>query len=83
VSSGDLSLIDLFVAARDDVEDLTRNVSFDTADCLQFGMALCYSPRHIFLGLWVKSQPSDCNDVERAVGRAIATSVQSVARCFA
>jgi hypothetical protein len=31
VSSGDLSLIDLFVAARDDVEDLTRNVSFDTA----------------------------------------------------
>jgi len=28
VSSGDLSLIDLFVPSRDDVEDFTRDVSF-------------------------------------------------------
>jgi hypothetical protein len=39
VSSGDLNPIDLFVAAGDDVKDLTRNVSFNTPDCLEFGMA--------------------------------------------
>jgi hypothetical protein len=83
VSSGDLGLIDLFVAARDNVEDFARNVSFDTTDCLQFGMALCYTPRHIFLSLRIKPQPSDRDDVERAVGRAIATSVQSVSCGFA
>ena len=54
MSSGDLSLIDLFMAARDDVEELTCNVSFDTADCLQFGMTLGYAARDIFLGLQVK-----------------------------
>ncbi len=75
MSSGDLSLIDLFVAARDDVEELTCNVSFDTADCLQFGMTLGYAARDIFLGLRVKPQPSNRYDMERAVGCAVATSV--------
>ena len=54
MSSGDLSRIDLFVAAGDDVEDLTCNVSFDTTDCLEFGMALCYTPRDIFPGLRIR-----------------------------
>ena len=75
MSSGDLSLIDLFVAADDDVEDLTCNVSFDTTDCLEFGMALCYTPRDIFLGLRIKPQPSYRDDVERTVRRAVTTSV--------
>jgi hypothetical protein len=44
MSSSDLSLIYLFVAARDDVEDFARNVSFDAADCFQFGMALRVGP---------------------------------------
>jgi len=75
VSSGDLSLIDLFVAAGDDVEDLTCNVSFDTTDCLEFGVALCYTPLDIFLSLRIKPQPSYRDDVERTVGRAVTTSV--------
>ena len=75
MSSGDLSLIDLFVAAGDDVEDLTCNVSFDTTDCLEFGVALCYTPRDIFLCLRIKPQPSYRDDVERAVRRAVTTSV--------
>lgn len=82
MSSSNLILIYLFVAARDDVEDFARNVSFDAADCFQFGMALGYSTRHVFLGLWIKPQPSDCDDMKRAIGCAVAASVQSVSRRF-
>ena len=82
MSSSDLSLVYLFVATRDDVEDFTRNVSFDAADCFEFGMALGYSARHIFLGLLIKPQPSDCDGMKRAFGRTVATSVQSVSRRF-
>jgi hypothetical protein len=36
VSSSDLSLIDLFVATRNDVEDLACDVSFEAADRFEF-----------------------------------------------
>ena len=83
MSSSDLSLIYLFVAMRDDVEDFARDVSFDAADCFEFGVALGYATRHVVLGFRIKPQPSDCDDVERAVGRAVAPSIQSVSRRFA
>jgi len=38
VSSGDLSLIDLVVATRDDVEDFTCDVTFQAADRFQLGL---------------------------------------------
>lgn len=78
MSSSDLSLIYQFVLTCDDVEDFARNVSFDAADRFEFGVALGYSSRHVFLGLWVKPQPSDCDDVKGAVGCAVAAPIQSV-----
>ena len=63
MSSRDLSLIDPFVATRDDDEDLAYDVSFEAADRFKFGMALGYSTCHIFFGLRIKPRPSDCNDV--------------------
>ena len=72
MSSRDLSLIDLFAPSRDDVEDFASYVSFDAADCFEFGMALGYSARHVFSGLWIQSQPSNCNDMKRAVGGTVA-----------
>jgi len=63
VSSSDLSLIDLPVATRDDVEYFACYVSFEAADRFEFGMALGYSTGNVFLGLRIKSQSSDGNDV--------------------
>ena len=43
MSSSDLSLIDLSVASRDDVEDFACDVSLEAADRFKFRMALGYS----------------------------------------
>lgn len=40
VSSGDLGLVDLFVAARGDVKDLACDISVYSADCFGLGMAM-------------------------------------------
>src|SRR5512134_2147469 len=72
LSSGDAGLVDLLLAARDDVEDLTSDVAFERADGIELGMPLGDAPCHIRLRLRVGSQTNDCNDVQGAVGRSVA-----------
>src|SRR5512134_628717 len=76
LSSGDAGLVDLLLAARDDVEDLTSDVAFERADGIELGVPLGDAPCHIRLRLRVGSQTNDCNDVQGAVGRSVAAPVE-------
>src|SRR3712207_7025887 len=54
--------------------------SFETADRLQLGMALGDAFGHVRLRARICPQPADGDDVQRAVGRAVATAVEAMAR---
>src|SRR3712207_7742440 len=53
--------------------------SFETADRLQLGMALGDAFGHVRLRARICPQPADGDDVQRAVGRAVATAVEAMA----
>lgn len=82
-ASGDLGLIDLFVATHDDAEDFSGDIALETAN----GFHLRVSGRDAFgnIGLCARvlSQPSNRDFLDGAVGRAITAPVQPVRDSFA
>ena len=78
MSSGNASAVDVLLSAHDDTEDLACNVAFQAADGFQLAMPFGDAPGHIGLGFLIGPEPADRNDVQRAVGRAIAPAVQTM-----
>jgi hypothetical protein len=62
LSSSDACLIDLLLAARDDMEDLTSDVAFERADGVEFGMSLGNTFCDIGLCRRIGSQAADSDD---------------------
>ena len=58
--------------------DLSGDVELEAADDLASCSALREPSVHVVLGRLVPSQPADDDDVERGVGLAVATAVESV-----
>ena len=84
LSSGNLGLADgALLLVADEAEDLAGNVALHAADGFQLGVALDNTPRHVVLGPLVSTEATHCNDVERAVRRAVATAVEAVPRDLA
>src|SRR3954449_6296198 len=82
LSSSDSRLIDLLLALLDEHEHLTRDIAFEAADRLQLGMALADALGHVCLSARLGPQPADGDDVQRAVGGAVATPVQPMTSGF-
>src|SRR5512134_1766803 len=78
LSSGKLGLVDLPPSLRDQGEDLAGDVTFEDADDLKFGMALGRPLGHVGLGSRIGPEPSDGDDMQGAVGRPIASSVETM-----
>src|ERR687886_1517617 len=79
MSSGNAGLVDLFLALQNECEDLARDVAFQAPDRFQLGMAFGDAPGYVGLGCCICSEPTDSDDVQRAIGRTIAASVEAVA----
>src|SRR5215207_9821488 len=78
VSSGDLGLIDRPLPPRDEGVNLAGDVGFEAADRLQLGVTFGDAAGDVGLGPWVRPQSPDGDDVQRAVGRPIATAVEAM-----
>ena len=78
MSNGNAGLVDLLVSLPDEGEHLSSNVSFQASDDFELGMALCDAPGHVGLGFLVRAKSADGDDVQRAVGSAVAAAVQSM-----
>ena len=76
LSSGDAGLVDLFLAPDNEREDLAGDVALQSSDRVELGMPFRDAPGHVGLGFRVGSKAPDGDDVQRAVGRAIAPAVQ-------
>src|SRR5215204_3947484 len=82
LSSGDTGLIDLPVTPRDDVEDLAGDVAFEGADSIEFGVPSSDPLCDVGLRRRIGSKPADGDDMQGAVGGAIATSVEPMPDCL-
>src|SRR5215212_7381529 len=78
MSSGNAGLVDLFLTLQNEREDLARDVAFEAPDRFQLGMAFSDAPGHVGLGFCIRSEPTDSDDVQRAIGRTITASVEAV-----
>src|SRR5689334_21773763 len=78
MSSGNAGLVDLLVSLPDEGEHLSSNVSFQASDDLELGMALCDAPGPVGLGFLIRAKSADGDDVQRAVGSAVAAAVESM-----
>ena len=83
LSNGDRELIDLASALADEGEDLACDVALDAANGLEFGVALGDTLGDVSLGPGVGSKAADGDDVQRAVGSAVAAAVQTMSSCLA
>src|ERR671939_897591 len=79
LSSRDPALVDFPLSLADQREDLTRDVALQAPNGLQLGVAFGDALGHIGFGSRISPKPADGNDVQRAVGRSVATSVEPVA----
>ena len=61
------------------VVDLAGDVAFEAADDFALGFPFAGSPGRVVAGARAAAQPADCDEVERAVGLAIAAVVEPVA----
>ncbi len=78
LSSDDPGLIDLFLAARDDAEDFSSDVTFQCPNCVELGMPRSNTPGDILLGFLVGPETANCNYMEGTIGKSVTTPVQSV-----
>src|SRR3954463_9431791 len=79
LSSGGSTLVDLSSAMGDEREDLAGDVALDAADRLELGVAFGNALGDIGLGSGVRPEPANGDDVQRAVRRSVAASVQAMA----
>ena len=79
LSSGDWKLIDLASALADEGEYLTCDVAFDAANGFEFGVAFSDAFGDVGLGPGIGPQTADGNDMQSAIGGAIATAIQAMA----
>src|SRR6201987_1405432 len=76
LSSGDSRGVDFLAALRDEREDLPGEVALQGSNGVEFGMPLGKSASDVVLGPLVGSQATDGDDVQRAVGGAISSTVE-------
>ena len=75
MSSGNLGLVYLASAVGDQAEHLTSDVAFQASDDLQLGMPLGNALCHVGLGSRIGPEPSDGDDMQRAVRRSVTASI--------
>ena len=75
LSSGDAGLIDLLVPLRDQREHLASEVALEGTNGIELGMSLGDALRHVGFCLRVCAEATNGDDVKRAIGGAIASSV--------
>ncbi len=78
LSSGDTCGVDLLLALHDEGEDLAGQVALERTDGVEFGMPLGDAASDVILRLLVGAQSPDGDDVQGAVGCAIAATVQAM-----
>ena len=75
MSSG---FIEYLVGLPDDRVDFASDIAFEAADDVALAHSLCGSTTHVCPCPRVVSQPDDDYAIERRVGLAVATAVESV-----
>src|SRR3954454_10882556 len=80
INSSDAGPVDLPLSLRNEREHLACDVAFEASDRFQLGMALRDAFGHVHLGARVRPQPADGDDVQRAVGRAVPASIETMTR---
>jgi hypothetical protein len=74
LSSGDSSGIDFLLTLHDEREDLSRKISLQGSNGIQFGMSL----GDLVLGPLVGAQATDGDKVQRPIGSAIAAGIETM-----
>src|SRR5260370_39083607 len=74
-----MGLVYLASALADQGEHLASDVAFQASDDLQLGMPLGGALCHVRLGSRIGPEPSDGDDVQRAVRRSITASIEAMA----
>ena len=75
LSSGDAGLVDLLVPLGDQREHLASEVALEGTNGIELGMSLGDALRHVRFCLRVCPEATNGDDVKRAIGGAIASSV--------
>ena len=76
LSSGNSRGVDFLAALRDEREDLSGEVALQGSNGVELGMPFGESASDVVLGPLVGSQATDGDDVQRAIGGAIASAIE-------
>ena len=76
LSSGDSRGVDFLATLRDEREDLSGKVTLQGSNGVELGMPFGESASDVVLGPLVGSQATDGDDVQRAIGGAISSTVE-------
>jgi len=76
LSSGDSRGVDFLAALRDEREDLSGKVTLQGSNGVEFGMPFGESASDVVLGPLIGSQATDSDDVQRAIGGAISSTIE-------
>src|SRR3984957_11678628 len=76
LSSGDSRGVDFLAALRDEREDLSGKVTLQGSNGVELGMPLGESASDVVLGPMIGSQATDSDDVQRAIGGAISSTIE-------
>ena len=76
LSSGDSRGVDFLAALRDEREDLSGKVTLQGSNGVELGMPFGKSASDVVLGPLVGSHATDGDDVQRAICRAISSTIE-------
>jgi hypothetical protein len=78
LSSGDSSGVDFLLTLHDEREDLSCKISLQGSNGVEFGMPFGDSTSDVVLGPLVGAQATDGDNVQRAIGGAIAAGIETM-----
>jgi hypothetical protein len=78
LSSGDSSGADFLLTLHDEPEDLSCKISLQGSNGVEFGLPLGDSPSDVVLGPLIGVQATDGDNVQRAIGGAIAAGIETM-----
>jgi hypothetical protein len=78
LSSGDSSGVDFPLTLHDEREDLSCKISLQGSNGVEFGMPFGDSTSDVVLGPLVGAQATDGDNVQRAIGGAIAAGIETM-----